>query len=281
MTHAPWTILKEHRCFGGHVQYVEHASGETKTNMRLSLFVPEGVPKGAVIWLSGLTCTEENFMTKAGAQSIAAAHNIMIVCPDTSPRGLDLPGIRDHWDFGEGASFYVDAVTPGYADHFRMYSYVTRELYELIAQTFDMAGRISIMGHSMGGHGALIMGLREPRLFCSVSAFAPIVHPTTCPWGQKAFRGYLGPSNTQTWADYDACELLRLGYRHPGSILLDQGLSDPFMEEQRLTKPFADMASTVGQAVELKIREGYDHSYYFITTFIASHFAFHAKAISE
>lgn len=274
------TTLKEHRCFGGQVRYLEHVSRETSTTMRLSLFVPEGEIKGCIFWLSGLTCSEENFMAKAGAQQMAAAHQLLIVCPDTSPRGLDIAGVRESWDFGEGAGFYVDATTPSYEHHFRMYSYVVRELYEIIAETFRVRGRISIMGHSMGGHGALIMALREPQLFCSVSAFAPIVHPTHCPWGQTAFTGYLGAKNSAAWAQYDACELLRQGLKHPSTILIDQGLHDQFLAEQLQTMTFQDICNEVGQNVNLRLQDGYDHSYYFIATFVASHLRFHAEAIS-
>ena len=281
MTTKPWTTSKEHSCFGGHVRFVEHDSRETNTRMRFSIFVPNGPINGCLIWLSGLTCTEENFMAKAGAHKAAADHSLMIVCPDTSPRGLDIKGIRDHWDFGEGAGFYVDAVTPGYREHFRMYSYVINELYGLITQEFNVQGRIGIMGHSMGGHGALIMGLREPQLFCSVSAFAPIVNPMNCPWGQKAMAGYLGADNTEVWGRYDACELLRRGHNHPHTIMMDQGLKDPFLIDQLLTRNFADVAAANGQSLELRMHEGYDHSYYFIATFIASHIAFHASAIME
>ena len=276
---GPMKTLKEHRCFGGKVRYLEHASQETQTNMRFSVFVPEGPIKGCIIWLSGLTCSEENFMTKAGAQGVLAAHNLMIVCPDTSPRGLDFPTVRESWDFGEGAGFYVDALTPGYADHYRMYSYVTKELYQLIATEFRVDGRISIMGHSMGGHGALIMGLREPRLFCSVSAFAPIVHPSACPWGQKALKGYLGADFETLGSKYDACELLRLGHTHPRKILIEQGSSDQFLAEQLLTDHFREAAIKAGQPHEIRMQDGYDHSYYFIGTFIASHIAFHAEHI--
>jgi S-formylglutathione hydrolase len=279
MASSPWTLVKEHRSFRGSVRYLEHPSFETKTAMRLSMFVPEGTVQGCIIWLSGLTCTEENFMVKAGALGVAEAHNMLIVCPDTSPRGLDIPKVRENWDFGEGAGFYLDALTPGYADHFRMYSYVTRELYQQITTVFGLAGKISISGHSMGGHGALIIGLRNPDLFCSISAFAPLVNPTACAWGQKAFSGYLGPTNTAAWNQYDACELLRSGHLHPQSILVDQGLEDSFLRDQLHTESFRREALRAGQPAEVRLHEGYDHSYYFVSTFIASHIAFHAKAI--
>lgn len=185
-------ILREHRCFEGTVRFCEHDSLQTKTKMAFSTFVPAGPIRGCLIWLSGLTCTDENFMAKAGAQQYLAQQGLMIVCPDTSPRGLDLPKVRESINFGEGAGYYVDATTPGYKDHFRMYSYVSEELYSLILSNFPVQGRISIFGHSMGGHGALIMGLREPEKFNSVSALAPVVNPIQSPSARGTFKSYLG-----------------------------------------------------------------------------------------
>lgn len=272
---SAFTVLKEHRCFSGMVRFMEHESRETRTKMRLSCFVPDGEIKGCIIWLSGLTCTEENFMTKAGAQKSLANHGYVIVCPDTSPRGLNLPGERDHWDFGEGAGFYVDAATPGYKDHYRMYSYVSDELYRLVVDEFKVAGLVSIMGHSMGGHGALVIGLREPSKFRSVSAFAPIVNPVSCPWGQKAFSGYFGDQARSLGKMYDACELIKSGKHHPLPILIDQGDADQFLESQLYTSRIVDAARGTSQKIILKTRPGYDHSYYFISSFVDEHIRFH------
>lgn len=274
-------LLKTHKTFEGLTQFWEHDSKETKTKMKFSTFTPANKPKGCVIWLSGLTCTDENFITKAGAQKYLAEHGLMVICPDTSPRGLNLPQEHDSWDFGSGAGFYVDATTAGYKDHYRMYSYITSELYQLIQDEFEIAkDKISITGHSMGGHGALIMGLREPGKFKSVSAFSPIVNPVNCPWGVKAFGGYLG-EDKKAWASYDATELIKSGHHHSRPLLIDQGTKDDFLEKQLMTDNLVTAAKGTKQAVERNFREDYDHSYYFIATFIESHIAFHAKAIGN
>lgn len=271
--------LKTHKTFEGVTQFWEHESTSTKTKMKFSSFVPAKAPKGCVIWLSGLTCTDENFITKAGAQKFLAEAGLMVVCPDTSPRGLQLPAEHESYDFGSGASFYVDATTEGYRDHYRMETYVASELHALITSQFGIpADRISIMGHSMGGHGALILGLRHPKKFKSVSAFSPIVNPIASAWGTKAFTGYLGDSR-EAWAKYDATELVKSGSRHPGEILIDQGLADEFFAKQLLTENLVRAAKEVGQPVRANLREGYDHSYYFISTFIESHVKFHAAAL--
>ena len=270
-------VLKSHKTFGGTTQFWEHDSTETKTKMKFATFTPSKPPKGALIFLAGLTCTDENFITKAGAQRSLEAAGLMVICPDTSPRGLALPHEHEAYDFGSGAGFYVDATTEGYRDHYRMYSYVTKELYTIIQQQFSIpAHKISVCGHSMGGHGALIMALREPKKFRSVSAFAPIVNPTRAPWGEKAFTGYLGESR-DAWSEYDATELIRSGRRASSKILIDQGLSDEFLEKQLLTKNFETVCREAGQASSINMREGYDHSYYFISTFIAEHIEFHAS----
>jgi S-formylglutathione hydrolase len=267
------TLLKSFKTFDGQTQFWEHASRETKTKMKFSTFIPAARTKSCLIWLSGLTCTEENFITKAGAQKFLAHNNMMVICPDTSPRGLQLPGEHDSYDFGSGAGFYVDATTPGYKDHYRMYSYVMLELYQMIQEHFSTA-EISISGHSMGGHGALVMGLREPKKFKSVSAFSPIVNPMSSPWGTKAFTGYLG-DNRDSWGDYDATNLMYEGKRHP-KLLIEQGTKDEFLQTQLLTESFSRACEKAGQPLKLQFREGYDHSYYFISTFIESHIAFHA-----
>lgn len=271
--------LKTHKTFEGLTQFWEHDSKQTGTKMKFSTFTPPGEVKGALIWLSGLTCTEENFITKAGAQKHLAEHRLMVIAPDTSPRGLNLPHEHDAYDFGSGAGFYVDATTPGYKDHYRMYTYISEEIYALIHDQFGIPkDRVSIMGHSMGGHGALVLGLREPGKFKSVSAFAPIANPVSAPWGVKAFSGYLG-ENRAAWAAYDATELVKGGRRHPHPILIDQGLKDEFYETQLLTRNFVSACEDAGQDLEANLLEGYDHSYYFISTFIGSHIAFHAKAL--
>ena len=267
--------LKSHKTFEGATEFWEHDSFETKTKMKFSTFLPPGKPKGCLIWLSGLTCTDENFITKAGAQTHLAKHQLMVVCPDTSPRGLNLPGEHDAYDFGSGAGFYVDATTPGYRDHYRMYSYVTKELYSLIQEKF-LVSRFSIFGHSMGGHGALVIGLREPQKFQSVSAFSPIVNPTNCLWGTKAFSGYFGEDRS-TWTQWDATELVKEGKKHPRPLLIDQGTRDEFLEKQLLTKNLERACETARQPVLIGLRDGYDHSYYFISTFIESHIAFHSQ----
>lgn len=269
-------VKKTHRCFSGTLSFCEHDSEVTKTKMNFSKFVPDGPVKGAIIWLSGLTCSEENFMAKAGAFSHLCAAGLAVYCPDTSPRGLDLPKEREHWDFGLAAGFYVDALTDGYRDHYRMYSYVSEEFYAVVRREHS---KIAISGHSMGGHGALVIGLRNPEKFASVSAFAPIVNPTQCPWGVKAFTGYLGPDQ-KLWKDYDSCELIASGAHHPHKILVDQGSSDAFLQEQLLASRLPEVARATEQKIELRLRDGYDHSYYFISSFIAEHIRFHAQRLS-
>lgn len=273
--------LKTHKTFEGLTQFWQHNSPLTQTPMKFSTFMPMGQPKGCVIWLSGLTCTEENFITKAGAQKYLAQHQLMVICPDTSPRGLQLPQEHDSYDFGSGAGFYVDATVPGYREHYRMYSYVAEELYALITSQFSIPqNKISIMGHSMGGHGALILGLKEKGKFQSISAFAPIVHPTACSWGQKAFKGYLG-EEPHAWSAYDATELVKTGARHKQTILIDQGAQDEFLEKgQLLTDHFEEACTEAGQSLELNYRKDYDHSYYFIATFIENHIQHHAEFLA-
>ncbi len=276
------TLLKTHRTFDGLTQFWQHASAATQTPMKFSTFIPAGnAPKGCLIWLSGLTCTDENFISKAGAQQYLAAHGWMVICPDTSPRGLQLPNEHDAYDFGSGAGFYLDAKTPGYADHYRMETYVVDELHQLIQIKFGVAAnRIAITGHSMGGHGALTLGLRHPTKFCSVSAFSPICNPTLAPWGIKAFTGYFGDSaEARTlWAAHDATALVQAGKRHPKAFLIDQGTADDFYPAQLLTQSLADACKAADQPATINLRDGYDHSYYFIATFIESHIRFHVAA---
>jgi S-formylglutathione hydrolase len=273
--------LKTHKTFAGLTQFWEHDSKMTKTKMKFSTFIPDGIVKGCVIWLSGLTCTDENFITKAGAQKYLADHQLMVICPDTSPRGLNLPGEHDSWDFGSGAGFYVNATTPGYAEHYQMESYICEELIEILQSTFKISkNSISIMGHSMGGHGALTLGLRHPKKFKSISAFSPIVNPIVVPWGEKAFTGYFGEDRS-TWKSHDATELLKNMQTHPNPILIDQGAKDEFLEKQLLTEHFISASKEAKQSLEVNYRDGYDHSYYFISTFIGKHVEFHAKALAN
>lgn len=266
-------LLKTHKTFGGLTQFWVHSSECTKTEMKLASFIPSGKVKGCIVWLSGLTCNEENFITKAGAQKYLAEAGLMVVCPDTSPRGLNLPNEHDAYDFGSGAGFYVDATTEAYKENYQMYSYVADELYSII-QNYFKQNHISIMGHSMGGHGALVIGLRNAHKFKSVSAFAPIVNPMQASWGIKAFNGYLG-QDTNLWKEYDACELIKNGAKHTNTILVHQGATDEFLEKQLLTENLVKACESTGQPLEVKYAEGYDHSYYFISTFIEEHVRFH------
>lgn len=276
---TPRTI-SETRCFGGVQKTIQHASEATGTDMNVSIFLPSEAADGPVpvlYYLSGLTCTEENVTVKAGAQRCAADAGIALVMPDTSPRGLDLPGEHDDWDFGSGAGFYVNATEAPWKDHYRMYDYVVEELPALVGahEPIDTA-RASVTGHSMGGHGALVVGLRHPERYASISAFAPIVSPTRCPWGHKAFANYLGDDRS-TWEAYDAS--LLVANPHPGEILIDQGLADGFLEEQLKPELFEAACEASGQSLTLRRQEGYDHSYFFIATFMPDHVEHAAKAL--
>lgn len=275
-------LISDNHCFGGTVGFYSHQSETCNGEMRFSVFLPpqaksEKVP--VLYFLSGLTCTEENFMAKAGAQQFAAKLGLMLVAPDTSPRNTGIPGEDDDWDFGTGAGFYVDATVEPWASYYKMYSYIVRELPDLIAEHFPaLPERQGIFGHSMGGHGALVCALRNPDRYKSVSAFAPIAAPMRSAWGQKAFTNYLG-SDQETWRAYDASELvLTANYNHP--ILIDQGTADPFLEkEQLLPGAFAQACEKAGQPLTLRFQEGYNHSYYFIATFVKDHIRHHANAL--
>jgi S-formylglutathione hydrolase len=267
--------LKSHKTFNGLTQFWSHDSLETKTVMKFSTFIPEGTVKGCIVWLSGLTCNEENFITKAGSQKILSELGLMVIAPDTSPRGLNLPGEHDSYDFGSGAGFYVDATEAPYESNYRMYSYVASELYELIQNEFKVQN-ISIMGHSMGGHGAMVIGLRNPDKFKAVSAFSPIVNPSVAPWGMKALSGYLG-SEKSAWSHYDSVELLKAGKSHPSTILIHQGTNDEFWKTQLMTENFIEAANSTKQKHLVKFCEGFDHSYYFIASFIEEQILHHAQ----
>jgi S-formylglutathione hydrolase len=275
-------IISEARCFGGTQGVYSHPAETTRCAMRFSVYRPPQAETGPVpvlYWLSGLTCTEENFTVKAGAQRYAAEHGVMLVAPDTSPRGLNLPGEDDAYDFGSGAGFYVDATEAPWSAQYRMYSYITGELPKLVLDEFPGdAERQGVFGHSMGGHGALVCALRNPDLYRSVSAFAPIVAPTRVPWGKKAFCGYLGAERA-SWRKYDACELIHDGARAP-EILVDQGTVDGFLEEQLRPELLREACEATGQPLNLRMQDDYDHSYYFIASFVGDHIAHHAKALS-
>ena len=278
---AALTLRSENACFGGTVGFYSHPSTVCNGEMRFSIYLPPQASAGTVpvlYFLSGLTCTEENFMAKAGAQRFAAKYGLMLVAPDTSPRGAGIPGEDDAWDFGTGAGFYVDAIAEPWRSHYRMYSYVTEELPRLIADQFPAdPTRQGISGHSMGGHGALICALKHPTRYRSVSAFAPIAAPMQCPWGQKAFSHYLGADQAD-WRAYDATELVQTTQLN-FPILIDQGMADSFLTTQLMPDLFAAACARVGQPLTLRRQERYDHSYYFISTFIEDHLKHHAEAL--
>ncbi|RZJ01241.1 MAG: S-formylglutathione hydrolase [Brevundimonas sp.] len=272
--------LKTHAVHGGTLRYLRHDSVATGTTMTLSVFTPPGEgPFPVLIWLSGLTCTEDNFTTKAGAYKAAAEHGVIVAAPDTSPRG---EGVADDpaYDLGQGAGFYVDATEAPWAPHFRMETYVTDELIGLIDAEFPTTKTRSIFGHSMGGHGALTLALNHPELFQSVSAFAPIASPTRCAWGEKALGAYLG-ADRAAWARHDAALLIKSGAARGvyDDILVDQGDADPFLAEQLKPELLVAAARAAGQTLTLRMQPGYDHSYFFMASFIDDHVAFHARRL--
>jgi S-formylglutathione hydrolase len=272
--------ISQNKSFGGTQGVYSHDATETGCPMRFGVYLPPAADKGPVpvlYWLSGLTCTEENFIIKAGAQRIAAELGVAIVTPDTSPRGLNYPGDAASYDFGVAAGFYLDATEEPWAKGYRMYSYITKELFGLVGANFAVdPTRAGIFGHSMGGHGALTIGLKHPELFKSISAFSPIVSPTRCPWGEKALTGYLG-ADRATWADYDATLLVKSrGWSGP-ELLVDQGTADQFLEGQLKPELLAAACQEAGVALNLRMQPGYDHSYFFISTFIEDHLRHHAK----
>ncbi|APA86737.1 S-formylglutathione hydrolase [Paraburkholderia sprentiae WSM5005] len=278
-------LLSSHACHGGEQRFYRHESRTIGLPMRFSIYLPPQALQGnakvpALFYLAGLTCTEETFAIKAGAQRFAAQHGIALIAPDTSPRGAGVPGESDAWDFGVGAGFYLDATQEPWARNYRMYSYVRDELRETALANLPIDGeRLGIFGHSMGGHGALMLALRNPDIYRSVSAFAPIAAPMRCPWGEKAFSGYLG-ENREAWKQYDASELLAHATRKfAAGILVDQGLADQFLPTQLNPDVFEAACKAAGQPLTLRRHAGYDHGYYFISTFIDDHLAHHARVL--
>lgn len=280
-------LLSEHGCHGGVQRFYRHASAAIGLPMRFSVYLPpqalapDAGRLPALFYLAGLTCTEETFAIKAGAQRHAAEHGLILVAPDTSPRGADVPGEADAWDFGVGAGFYVDAIEAPWRRHWRMESYVASELFDLVTGALPIdAARVGVFGHSMGGHGALVLAQRHPQRFRSVSAFAPIAAPRQCPWGVKAFTGYLGEDRSR-WAAHDASALMaaQASAPFPRGILIDQGLDDKFLAEQLHPEAFEAACKQVGQPLTLRRHAGYDHGYYFISTFIADHVRHHAERL--
>jgi S-formylglutathione hydrolase len=277
-------IVSQSRCFGGRQVVYRHASSETGTEMRFSVYLPPAAEAGKVpvVWfLSGLTCTEDNFTVKAGAQRVASELGLMVIAPDTSPRGEGVPDDPDGaYDFGLGAGFYVDATQAPWARNYRMRSYIERELPALVAAELPAdLDRQGIMGHSMGGHGALTIALRNPGRFRAVSAFAPIASPMNCPWGEKALSGYLGPDRA-SWREYDATALIEDGARLP-DLLVDQGDADPFLETQLKPELLEKACAAAGIPLTLRRDAGYDHSYFFIATFIEDHLRWHAERLAR
>ncbi len=275
-------LQKEYLCFDGTVAYYSHYSETCNSQMNFAVYLPpqakyQSVP--TLYYLSGLTCTEDNFTVKAGAQRYAAQHNLMLVAPDTSPRNTGIPGEDDDWDLGSGAGFYVDATVTPWQKHYQMYSYVTQELPALIKENFPvLPQKQGIFGHSMGGHGALICALKNPDRYLSVSAFAPICAPMSCPWGEKAFTAYLG-TDKQSWLAYDASELVKTNQlKYP--ILIDQGKADTFYQQkQLLPEIFESACQQVGQLLKLRFQPGYDHSYFTIASLMEDHIRHHAHLL--
>ncbi len=278
-------VTAEHRCAGGMQRFYQHDSTQIGLPMRFAVFLPPQAQTGkvaALVYLAGLTCTEETFPVKAGAQRKAAELGLALIAPDTSPRGAGIPGESDSWDFGVGAGFYLDATQAPWDRHWRMESWLVDELLPLLIDHLPIeADRIGIFGHSMGGHGALTLALRHPERFKSVSALAPICAPSRCPWGEKALTGYLG-SDKSKWADHDATELMasRVGAPWPEGLLIDQGLADKFLAEQLHPHLFEAACKQAGQPLTLRSHEGYDHGYFFIQSFVDDHLAHHARILN-
>ena len=273
--------LERHASFGGWQEVYKHESKVLKCSMNFSIYIPphgnnEKLP--VIYWLSGLTCNEQNFITKAGAQKYASEHKVIIVAPDTSPRGEGVPD-DENYDLGQGAGFYLNATQQPWLENYRMYDYILHELRTLIDNSFPTNKVQSIMGHSAGGHGALVIGLRNSEIYKSISAFSPIVAPSQVPWGQKAFTAYLG-TDQALWSDYDAVELIKSSsVKMP--ILVDQGSEDAFLKEQLKPEILANVCREKDYPVTLNMRDGYDHSYYFIASFIEDHIKFHVNNINQ
>ena len=278
-------IISEHACFGGSQLFCRHDSTEIGLPMRFALFVPpraSGSSSAMLVFLAGLTCSEETATMKAGAQRVAAALGMALLMPDTSPRGAGIAGESDEWDFGVGAGFYLDATREPWSKYWRMESYLMRELLPLVVDRYPIdASRVGICGHSMGGHGALTLALKYAARFASVSALAPIAAPSRVPWGQKAFTGYLGDDRA-AWAEHDASELMMRHRQapYPQGILIDQGAADKFLAEQLHPHVFEAACRSASQPLTLRMQPGYDHSYYFISTFIEDHLRFHHDRVS-
>ncbi|MDZ7890294.1 MAG: S-formylglutathione hydrolase [Rhodoferax sp.] len=285
MQNLHFELLSEHACFGGVQRFYKHASAEIGLSMRFGVFLPPQVSAGpvpALVFLAGLTCSEETFAFKAGAQRVAAELGLALITPDTSPRGAGLAGEAEHWDFGVGAGFYLDATQAPWSGHWRMESYLIGELLPQIARELPVdAARVGLSGHSMGGHGALTLAQRHPGMFKTLSALAPICAPTQCLWGKKALSGYLGPDES-LWAAHDASALMaaQTAAPYPGGILVDQGLADKFLDEQLYPQALEAACALVGQPLTLRRHAGYDHGYYFISTFIEDHVRHHAAGLA-
>jgi S-formylglutathione hydrolase len=278
------TVVSEQKSFGGTQGVYKHQSSETSCEMEFSVYMPSAAANGPVpvlYYLSGLTCTQDNVTTKSGFQRYAAERGLAVVCPDTSPRGAGYAGEDDAYDFGSGAGFYLDATEAPWSGMYRMYSYVTAELPGVIAENFNVdRNRAGIFGHSMGGHGALTIALKNPEAYQSVSAFAPIVAPMQCPWGEKALSGFLS-DDRESWRQYDATELIKSGHHCSGTILIDQGNADNFLDEQLKPHLFETACRDAGQSLDLRIQDGYDHSYYLMATFMGDHIEHHAKVLNR
>ncbi|RYY73539.1 MAG: S-formylglutathione hydrolase [Gammaproteobacteria bacterium] len=281
MSNTDLTLLSATKSFGGWIKRFQHQSSALDCAMTFSIYLPPQADTAAVPllwWLSGLTCTDENFMQKAGAQQLASKLGIAIICPDTSPRNVKIPGVDESYDFGSGAGFYVNATQKPWSKHYNMYDYIAEELPKVARANFSFTGKESISGHSMGGHGAMVLALRQPGRYASVSAFAPIVNPSTSPWGQKAFTGYLG-DDQQKWAEYDAYALIKKG-ESKQPLFIDQGEADNYLSDQLRPDLLEQICHQRQHPLVLRRQEGYDHSYFFVATFIDEHLRYHAQHLS-
>lgn len=278
------TEVSANKSCEGWQKVYSHESKELGCTMKFGVYLPAAADNKklpVIYWLSGLTCSEANFIEKAGAQRYAAQYGVVIVNPDTSPRGVSIPGDSESWDFGVGAGFYLNATQEPWKQNYRMYDYILKELIPVVNSNFNVEpDKQSIMGHSMGGHGALILALKNPGLFKSVSGFAPICNPSICPWGIKAFTGYLGPQESGKWSEWDATELVKK-YKGPSlELLIDQGTADQFLFQLNPEK-LVEASKTVGVPAILKLREGYNHSYFYIASFIGEHIEYHSKHLNN